>query len=503
MRKLIIVLLPLLLFAAQTQAQWGSGGGLFRWNVQGQIQKQDSVRFIAGSNVTLTQSGNTLTIAQGASSGISVATARDSTGWSTNGTRTVATPRIVHIRGGNNSQFVVVDADNDSLVLKPQSLNPLVLKDGVTLLFAVDSTGLVVTASIDSSSVVDGTVSTADLRNTAVDSTKIKGVNVTATKLASASVLNAKIATAAVDSNKIAASMVTSTKIKDGEVLNADLASSAVDSNKIKASNVTSTDIKDAEVLNADLANSSVDSNKVKASNITSTDIKNGDILNADLANSSVDSNKVKASNIASTDIKDAEVLNADLAGGAVSPDKFSSTVIPLIRAKTGWTTQTSPIATDTTVSRFRIARINAELTLVDVDNDTIKFRPQAINMLNIVDGAVTLATIDSSGAGFFRGGLTVGISGTLMSRILLGSATLDIPNTTAGTDQDLTITVTNAADGNMVVLGVPNGSMNANSHYLAWVSSANTVTVRFHNDNTVTAIDPASGTFRVTVIQP
>ncbi|NDC42689.1 MAG: hypothetical protein EBZ77_14275 [Chitinophagia bacterium] len=81
----------------------------------------------------------------------------------------------------------------------------------------------------------------------------------------------------------------------------------------------------------------------------------------------------------------------------------------------------------------------------------------------------------------------------------LTGSATLDFGSTAAQTSSDLTITVTGAADGDVVSLGVPNASVNANTDYTAWVSSANTVTVRFNNYSSA-AVDPASGTFKVFV---
>jgi hypothetical protein len=84
----------------------------------------------------------------------------------------------------------------------------------------------------------------------------------------------------------------------------------------------------------------------------------------------------------------------------------------------------------------------------------------------------------------------------------LSGSATLDFGSTAASSSADLTITVTGAADGDAVSLGVPNGSVNGNSCYTAWVSATNTVTVRFNNYQTVGAIDPASGTFKVRVIK-
>lgn len=82
----------------------------------------------------------------------------------------------------------------------------------------------------------------------------------------------------------------------------------------------------------------------------------------------------------------------------------------------------------------------------------------------------------------------------------LTASGTLDFASTAAGASTDLTITVTGAADGDYISLGVPNGSTLSNGVFTAWVSAANTVKVRFTNTNLVSALDPASGTFRVAV---
>lgn len=81
----------------------------------------------------------------------------------------------------------------------------------------------------------------------------------------------------------------------------------------------------------------------------------------------------------------------------------------------------------------------------------------------------------------------------------LTGSATLNFPSTTTLLSADLTISVTGAADGDVVSLGVPNAAVNANTCYTAWVSAANTVTVRFNNYSSGT-VDPASATFKVFV---
>jgi hypothetical protein len=83
------------------------------------------------------------------------------------------------------------------------------------------------------------------------------------------------------------------------------------------------------------------------------------------------------------------------------------------------------------------------------------------------------------------------------IARVLTGSATLDFPSTLSTDVADLTITVTGAAVGDPVIIGVPNGSVTATSSYTAWVSAADTVTIRYSPKATE---DPASGTFKVSV---
>jgi hypothetical protein len=88
------------------------------------------------------------------------------------------------------------------------------------------------------------------------------------------------------------------------------------------------------------------------------------------------------------------------------------------------------------------------------------------------------------------------------MAKTLTATATLNFTSTAAGTSTDLTITVTGAVDGDAVSVGVPNAAIVGNGCFTAWVSAANTVTVRFSNNDLTNALDPASGTFRVSVIR-
>lgn len=79
-------------------------------------------------------------------------------------------------------------------------------------------------------------------------------------------------------------------------------------------------------------------------------------------------------------------------------------------------------------------------------------------------------------------------------------TATLNFGATLPATSSDLTMTVTGAALGDVVMLGVPNGSMPANGGFIAWISASNTATVRYFNMDALSTLDPASGSFRITV---
>lgn len=81
-------------------------------------------------------------------------------------------------------------------------------------------------------------------------------------------------------------------------------------------------------------------------------------------------------------------------------------------------------------------------------------------------------------------------------------TSTLDFSSTSANSYSDLNVTVTGAADGDPVSIGVPGGSVLSNTSFFAWVSAANTVTVRLINNDNSSAKDPASGSFKIKVFK-
>jgi hypothetical protein len=89
--------------------------------------------------------------------------------------------------------------------------------------------------------------------------------------------------------------------------------------------------------------------------------------------------------------------------------------------------------------------------------------------------------------------------SGTALTKLLSASATLDFGSIAAAASADLTITVTGAATGNTVILGLP-AAPTAGIIFQGFVSAANTVTVRATNI-TGAPVDPASASYRAAVL--
>lgn len=92
---------------------------------------------------------------------------------------------------------------------------------------------------------------------------------------------------------------------------------------------------------------------------------------------------------------------------------------------------------------------------------------------------------------------------GAAITKHLSATASLDFAAWAGGDCQDLTVTVTGAADGNTVTLGVPNAlASTAGVQFSGFVSASNTVTVRGCKITTGASADPAAATVRADVWQ-
>ena len=191
MRKSILFFL--LGLSGIASAQWGQNAGArFYWSKQGSAAQTDSIRFIAGSGASLTQSGNTLTIASTPGAGsidstnivnLSVAATdlvnlsvlngkiangaitvnkfassvypaiRGKVGWTSDGTITSDTLTTrVELGGSPSTSLKIFDVDGDTISILPQGVASKYVwlyKDGATILAAVDSAGYLYAQALD------------------------------------------------------------------------------------------------------------------------------------------------------------------------------------------------------------------------------------------------------------------------------------------------------------------------------------------------------------------
>lgn len=102
-----------------------------------------------------------------------------------------------------------------------------------------------------------------------------------------------------------------------------------------------------------------------------------------------------------------------------------------------------------------------------------------------------------------FITGFAFGTSGPRITNHISATASLNYGAVAANSCSDLTITLTGAADGNVVSLGVPTAlASTAGLQFSAFVSLADTVTVRACNVTTSASADPAAATVRVSITQ-
>ena len=155
----------------------------------------------------------------------------------------------------------------------------------------------------------------------------------------------------------------------------------------------------------------------------------------------------------------------------------------------------TSTLATGTApfniTSTTNVANLNASFL-----NGSTFAAPGAIGGGTPAAGTFTTLTANTS--------LTIN-GGTAVTKFLSATASLDFTALAANSCEVLTVTVTGAADGDIVDLGVPNALSDVDgaterTTFFGWVSAANTVSVRRCNVTGTVTADPTAATVRAGV---
>ena len=127
-----------------------------------------------------------------------------------------------------------------------------------------------------------------------------------------------RIGTAQIKNNAI-----TSVKIRNGQVRNVDLARNSVVTAKILASAVTGLQIRDGSVGNADLSNDAVTGAKLRSGTVGNSDLANDAVTSSKIRGSSVGNSELATDAVTTTKIKDGSVAAADIADASITASKI------------------------------------------------------------------------------------------------------------------------------------------------------------------------------------
>ena len=271
---------------------------------------QDAVTFVAGSNVTITPSGNSLSISANMGGGA--------------GTGDIADNAITasKILDGAVTGAKILDGTIASGDLAADAVTGVKIADGSIdagdLANDAVSSAKVQNGAITGVKIADGAVGSTDLADGSVTGAKIADGTVAAADLADGAVTSAKIVDGAVGSTDLSADAVTGAKIADGAVASGDLADGSVTSAKIVDGAVGAADLSADAVTGAKIADGTVAAADLSSAAVTSAKIADGTIVTADLGTGVVTTAQVQDGSITSAKIADGTVGSADIGGGQV-----------------------------------------------------------------------------------------------------------------------------------------------------------------------------------------
>lgn len=212
------------------------------------------------------------------------------------------------------------------------------------------------------------------------------------------------IAPGGVSTTELADGAVTSTKILDGTIALADLAADSVNSAKIVDFSIVMNDLATDSVNSSKIVDSSVSLNDLNANSVNSSKIVDGSIATTDLADALVTSVKIADGAITTQKIADSAIVNAKI--NDVSYSKLTNGVGIYLNYKpndavctdgqtlawnsaTGWECSANPVGTVTNIA------VGTGLTGGPiVTTGTISIAPGGVSTTELADSSVNSAKI-------------------------------------------------------------------------------------------------------------
>ena len=234
---------------------------------------------------------------------------------------------------------------------------------------------------VNSAKIIDGSIATADIADSAITSAKLADGTIVTGDIANSSITTDKLNNLAVTTAKIADSQITSAKIVDGTIATGDIADNAVTMAKLNSGALPT----DVTVASANLVDGTIVTADIADSQITSAKIADGTIVAGDLASNAVTTAKITDANVTTAKIADSNVTTAKLATDAVTTAKIVDNAVTMAKLGAGnlpsdINVQTANLADDA-VTTAKIA---------DANVTAAKIASNAVTTDKIADGELT-----------------------------------------------------------------------------------------------------------------
>ena len=205
---------------------------------------------------------------------------------------------------------------------KNQNLTTDDLKDNII------TSSKIVGNAVNSAHLADNSVGSSELQSDSVGTTQIKDNAVTSAKIAAGSLGTSSIADNAITSAKIAANAVGSAQIADGAVGSSELAANSVGSAQISDGAVGSSEIAADAVGAAQIADGAVGSAALAADSVGSAQIADGAVGASEIAADAVRAAQIQDGAVGSSEIAADAVGNAQLADNSVAAANIAANAV-------------------------------------------------------------------------------------------------------------------------------------------------------------------------------
>ncbi|MCX5788356.1 MAG: hypothetical protein NTX64_07635 [Elusimicrobia bacterium] len=253
---------------------------------------------VAGSSLTVSNTGSTALDATGASALRGAVTIAASTLTVTGVTTStgIETANGIWVHGVVNAAYL--EGDGSAVT----NLNGIYLQN----------------ASVQTQKLAADAVVNATLLNGSVDTNKLAPDAVTAVKILNATITTPKFAAGAVDTSAMGTDAVTAAKILNATITTAKFAAGAVDTNAMGTDAVTALKILNATITSPKFAPGAVDTTALGSDAVTTSKILNAQITTAKFAAGAVDTTALGTDAVIGAKLLNATITTAKFAPGAV-----------------------------------------------------------------------------------------------------------------------------------------------------------------------------------------